>query len=233
MSRRQPTYGFERIARPLRFVSCQALFAAFLFCHPALISAASPSDQPKRTVVVLGDSIAAGYGLEADQSFPAVLQKKIQKAKLNVEVVNAGVSGDTSAGGLRRIDWVLKRNCDVLVLELGGNDGLRGLPVAAMQSNLEKIIERTRAKYPQAQILVAGRKMPPNMGGDYDEAFQQAFASVAEKTKATLIPFLLQNVGGIPMLNLPDHIHPTAEGQKIVAENVWKFLQPVLQKLSS
>ena len=186
-----------------------------------------------RTVVVLGDSIAAGYGLDTHEAYPALLQKNVDQAGFNCEVVNAGVSGDTSAGGLRRIDWLLKRKCDVLVLELGGNDGLRGLPVEAMKENLQGIIDRTRAKYPQVQILLAGMQMPPNLGADYAREFQQAYVQLAQKNKAVLIPFLLEGVGGHPDLNLPDRIHPTVEGQKIVADNVWKFLRPVLQKLQA
>jgi acyl-CoA thioesterase I len=185
---------------------------------------------PPRTVLILGDSLAAGYGLDGAKAFPTVLQNKVKEAQLNFEVINAGVSGDTSAGGLRRIDWLLKRKIDVLVLELGGNDGLRGQPVEAMQRNLQTIIDRTRAKYPQVQIVIAGMQMPTNFGAEYARAFQGAFPALAQKNKATLIPFLLEGVGGDPQLNLPDRIHPTAEGHKIVAENVWKVLRPVLQK---
>ncbi|HMC27376.1 MAG TPA: arylesterase [Verrucomicrobiae bacterium] len=203
------------------------LFAAF----SCLASDSSPSAKPARTILVLGDSIAAGFGLDGNDAFPALLQKKMDQAGWNFEVVNAGVSGDTSAGGLRRIDWVLKRKCDVLILELGGNDGLRGLPVDAMQQNLQATIDRTRAKYPQVEILIAGMQMPPNLGAEYARDFQQAFVRLAQKNKATLIPFLLEGVGGRPELNLPDRIHPTVEGHKIVAENVWKYLRPVLQKL--
>jgi acyl-CoA thioesterase-1 len=195
-------------------------------------SAQNQSNTPPKTVIVLGDSIAAGNGLDESQSFPALLQKRIDQAGLKFEVVNAGVSGDTSAGGLRRIDWLLKRTCDVLLLELGGNDGLRGLPVEAMHRNLQSIIDRTRAKYPQAQIVIAGMQMPPNLGGDYARAFQQVFSTLAQKNKAALIPFLLDGVGGNPELNLPDRIHPTAQGHRILAENVWKVLGPVLEKMN-
>jgi acyl-CoA thioesterase-1 len=184
----------------------------------------------RQTVVILGDSLAAGYGLGVSEAFPALLQKKVDEAGLKFSVVNAGVSGDTSAGGLRRIDWMLKRRVDVLVLELGGNDGLRGIPAAATRTNLQAIIDRTKQKYPQAQIVVAGMQMPPNMGADYNAAFAKIFPDLAKANNATLIPFLLEGVGGKPELNLPDMIHPTAEGHKIVAENVWKVLKPVLEK---
>jgi len=191
-------------------------------------NATSGTDRP--SIVVLGDSLAAGYGLDLTEAFPALVQKKVDEAGMKFSVVNAGISGDTSAGGLRRIDWLLKRRVDVLVLELGGNDGLRGIPVAATRTNLQAIIDRTKQKYPQAQIVVAGMQMPSNMGADYTAAFAKIFPDLAKANNAALVPFLLEGVGGKPELNLPDMIHPTAEGQKIVAENVWKILKPVLEK---
>lgn len=187
--------------------------------------------QPHRpTIVILGDSLAAGYGLDPSEAFPALLQKKVDDAGLKFSVVNAGVSGDTSAGGLRRIDWLLKRRVDVLVLELGGNDGLRGIPATATKTNLQVIIDRTKRKYPQTRIVIAGMQMPPNMGAEYMAAFAKVFPDLAKTNNAALIPFLLEGVGGKPELNLPDLIHPTAEGQKIVAENVWKVLKPIVEK---
>jgi acyl-CoA thioesterase-1 len=179
-------------------------------------------------VVVLGDSLAAGLGVEDTEGFPTLLQEKIDAAGLKYRVVNAGVSGDTSADGLNRINWQLRRKIDVLVLELGGNDGLRGIPVPATRSNLQSIIDQVKQKYPQAQIVVAGMQMPPNMGEDYTKEFRKIFPELAEKNHAALIPFLLEGVGGKPKLNQPDQIHPTAEGHKIVAENVWKVLKPML-----
>lgn len=190
-----------------------------------------PTDQ-RKTIVVLGDSIAAGYGLDLSEAFPAVLQRKIDQEGLNFTVINAGLSGDTTAGGLRRIDWLLKRRVDVLVLELGGNDGLRGIPVGVTQTNLMDIIDRTRKRSPQARFVVAGMQMPPNMGAAYNDAFQQVFPDVSRTKGAVLVPFLLEGVGGKPQLNLPDGIHPTAEGHKIVAENVWKTLAHVLRESS-
>lgn len=187
----------------------------------------------RKTIVILGDSLAAGYGLDLTEAFPALLQKKVDEAGLKFLVVNAGVSGDTSAGGLRRIDWLLKRRIDVLVLELGGNDGLRGIPVAATRTNLQTIIDRTKQKYPQSRIVIAEMQMPPNMGADYTAAFAKVFPELAKANNAALVPFLLEGVGGKPELNLPDMIHPTAEGQKIVAENVWKVLRPMLEKGTS
>jgi acyl-CoA thioesterase I len=192
-------------------------------------SEAAPATEIKN-VVVLGDSLAAGYGLDPSAAFPAVLQKKIDEAGWKFHVVNAGVSGDTSAGGLRRVDWLLKRRVDVLIIELGGNDGLRGLAPPALKKNLQSIIERTREKYPAAVIVIAGMKMPANFGA-YSEEFERVYSEVAKEQKVDLVPFLLEGVGGRPELNLPDRIHPTAEGQKIVAENVWTVLKPVLAKL--
>jgi acyl-CoA thioesterase-1 len=212
------------------------LFCAILFAFggkPVLADDAVSSTRERKTVVILGDSLAAGYGLDPSEAFPALLQKKIDDAKLNFTVINAGVSGDTSAGGLRRIDWLLKRKVDVLVLELGGNDGLRGIDLAATRANLQGIIDRMRQKYPQAQIVIAGMQMPPNLGEDYTRGFRELYPELAKTNHAALIPFLLEGVGGHPELNQPDHIHPTAEGDKIVAENVWKVLRPVLEKMGS
>jgi len=183
-----------------------------------------------KRVVVLGDSLAAGYGVEPQEAFPALLQQKVDTAGLKFTVVNAGVSGNTSADGLARIDWLLKRKVDVLVLELGGNDGLRGVPVTAMRDNLQGIIERVKQRYPETRIVIAGMRLPPNLGPEYTEAFRKVFPEVAKKNDATLIPFLLEGVGGKPMLNQDDHIHPTADGHKLIAETVWKVLKPVLEK---
>jgi acyl-CoA thioesterase-1 len=188
------------------------------------------SSGEKKTIVILGDSLAAGAGVDPSEAFPALLQKKVDGAGLNYTVANAGVSGDTTAGGLRRIDWVLKRKVDVLVLELGGNDGLRGIPVEATRTNLQAIINKTKQKYPAVRIVVAGMQMPPNMGEQYNKAYREIFPEIANSNHADLIPFLLEGVGGNPELNQPDHIHPNVEGHKIVAENVWKVLKPVLEK---
>jgi acyl-CoA thioesterase-1 len=190
-------------------------------------SAAAPA--ARKTIVILGDSLAAGFGVEPEQAFPALLQKKLEAAGWPGTVVNAGVSGDTSADGLARIDWLLRRKIDVLVLELGGNDGLRGLPVAATRTNLQAILDRVRQKYPQVHLIVAGMQMPPNMGEEYDAAFRALFPELAAKNQAALIPFLLAGVGGRRELNQEDRIHPNAAGHALVAENVWRILQPVLQ----
>lgn len=203
-------------------------FGAFVLF--LLLSWNAPA-QAKR-LVVLGDSIAAGYGVDPDEAYPAVLQKKVEDAKLPFTVVNAGLSGDTTAGGLRRIDWILKQPIDVLLIELGGNDGLRGIPVSETRTNLQGIIDRTKTKYPNAKIIVAGMKMPANMGHDYTAEFEKVFPDVAAKNRAPLVPFLLENVGARPELNQPDRIHPTADGHQIVAQNIWPVLEPVLRDVS-
>jgi acyl-CoA thioesterase I len=201
------------------------LLAILVTCEPA----AGQADG-RRTIVFLGDSITAGYGLEdhTRQAFPGVIQRKIDAAGLPYRVVNAGLSGDTTAGGLRRIDWVLRQRVDVFVLELGGNDGLRGLPVATAKTNLQAIIDRVRGRFPEAQIVVAGMLMPANMGG-YAEEFAGMFPALAEANGAALIPFILDGVGGVPDLNMPDGIHPTAEGHARIAELVWGHLRPLLR----
>jgi acyl-CoA thioesterase-1 len=184
-----------------------------------------------RVVLFLGDSITAGYGLDISQAYPALIQEKIDAKNWPFKVVNAGQSGDTTAGGLNRIDWLLRSRIDVLVLELGANDGLRGLPAENVQKNLQAIIDRVRTKYPEVKIVIAGMKVPPNMGRSYTEQFQSVFVSLAKKNNAPLIPFILEGVGGVRDLNLPDGIHPTARGHEIVAANVWKALEPVLQSV--
>jgi len=185
-----------------------------------------------RVVLFVGDSITAGYGLDPSQAFPALIQQKIDAQRWNFKVINAGHSGDTSAGGLGRMDWLLKNKIDVLVLELGANDGLRGLPVENSKKNLQAIIDRTKDKYPEAKIIVAGMKVPPNMGGDYGRKFEAVFVDLAKNNNALFIPFILEGVAGLPELNLADGIHPTAKGHEIVAAQVWKVLEPVLRSLA-
>lgn len=198
----------------------------FLIC---LLSARGFSEETARkTIVILGDSIAAGYGVEASEAFPGLLQQRIDEKKLPYEIVNAGVSGDTTASGARRMPWLLKRKMDVLVIELGGNDGLRGITPTETQSNLEKIIDLAREKNPDVQIILAGMQMPQNMGAEYTEKFRKIFPKIAKEKKTRLIPFLLEGVGGKADLNQPDRIHPNPKGHKIVADNVWAVLEPLL-----
>jgi len=182
-----------------------------------------------KNIVILGDSIGAGYGVRAEESFAGLLARRIEREKLGYRIVNASVSGDTTASGLRRINWALKRPAEVLLIELGGNDGLRGITPETTRANLEGIIDRARKKYPGIKIILAGMQMPANMGPDYTRKFKAIFPAVAEAKKVALIPFLLEGVGAAPEMNLPDLIHPNPRGHQRVAENVWKVLGPLLK----
>jgi acyl-CoA thioesterase I len=188
--------------------------------------AATEATAPR--IVILGDSLTAGYGLTLEEAYPALLQAKIQEAGLPFAVANAGVSGDTTASGVRRIDWALSRGADVLILALGANDGLRGVASQEMAANLKAILRKARSKNPQIAILLAGIRMPENMGPAFTGAFAAVFPQVAQETGATLIPDLLEGVAGIDKMNQPDRIHPNAEGQRRIAENVWPILHRVL-----
>lgn len=187
------------------------------------------SSSTDKTVLFFGDSLTAGYGLDdPSQAYPGVVQNKIDEAKLHYKVVNAGVSGETSAGGKARIAWILKQKVDVFVLELGANDGLRGIPVTETMQNLQGIVDAVKAKYPNAKLVLLGMQVPPNMGNKYAYSFKAIFPGLAAKNNMTFMPFLLKDVGGVPSLNQKDGIHPTAEGAKIVGNNVWQILQGVL-----
>ncbi|HET9280057.1 MAG TPA: arylesterase, partial [Flavitalea sp.] len=166
--------------------------------------------------------------LDPSQAFPALIQEKINSLNLGYKVVNAGVSGETSSGGNSRVEWILEQPVDVFVLELGANDGLRGIPLQETRTNLQSIIDKVKTKYPHAKVLIAGMQMPPNMGLQYTTEFKAIFPELAKKNNSTLIPFILEGVGGEVNLNQQDGIHPTPEGHQIVAENVWRELQPVL-----
>ena len=184
----------------------------------------------KKNILFFGDSLTAGYGLDdQDEAFPGVIQHQLDSLKLPYQVINAGLSGETTAGGLGRIDWVLKQKVNVFILELGANDGLRGIPTDETARNLQAIINKVKAKYPDAKIILAGMQVPPSMGADYANSFKALFPTLAKTNKISLIPFLLDNVAGIPKLNQKDGIHPTAEGAKIVAGNVWTVLKAELQ----
>jgi acyl-CoA thioesterase-1 len=206
--------------------------ATAISAQPAT-NAAQKTASSAKTIVVLGDSIAAGHGVEPAEAYPALLQEKITSAGLNFTVVNAGVSGDTTADGLNRINWLVRRPIDVLILELGGNDGLRGFPISTITTNLQMIIDRVKQKYPEAKIVIAGMRMPPNLGEVYTTAFRNIYPALAKNNHAALVPFLLEGVGGKAELNQPDHVHPTAAGHRIVAENVWKVLKPMLAGTAS
>ena len=201
---------------------------------PAPATAATPtsaSESGRPKVVVLGDSLSAGLGLLESQAFPALLQKKLDADGYKWEVVNAGISGDTTAAGLQRLDWALNQgDVRILVLELGANDGLRGLPVSEMKKNLGAIIERSREK--NVTVLLAGMEAPPNFGPEYTVSFRQVYRDLAREHKVTLLPFLLDKVAGNPALNQGDGIHPNTEGTAIVADNVWNVLRPMVDALS-
>ena len=195
---------------------------------PAATAPAAPnpaSDVPK--IVILGDSLTAGLGLDRAQSFPALLQARLDREGYEYRVVNAGVSGDTSAGGLRRLDWALEGNVRVLVVELGANDGLRGLPVSGMKKNLSEIITRAQAR--GVTVILAGMEAPPNYGPQYTDEFRRAFREVAATHDVALIPFLLEGVAGLRDMNQGDGIHPNPEGARIVENTVWRALEPVLE----
>jgi len=191
---------------------------------PAPVPATTPAGRPR--IVVLGDSLTAGLGLATTQSYPALLQQKIDRAGLNFEIVNAGVSGDTSAGGVRRLDWSLDGDVRILILELGANYGLRGLSVADMVGNLSTIIERARAR--GIAVLLCGMEAPPNFGPDYTREFHAAFPTLARKYQLSFVPFLLNGVAGTTDLNQSDGIHPNVEGARRVADTVWHELEPML-----
>lgn len=182
-----------------------------------------------KTILFFGDSLTAGYGLSVEEAFPALVEKQLIKQGNSVKVINAGLSGETSAGGFSRIDWILRQPIDILVLELGANDGLRGLPLDQTVKNLQGIIDKVKVKNPSCKIVLAGMMVPPNLGKEYTQQFKNIYPDLAKKNKATLIPFLLQGVAGDEKLNLTDGIHPNVEGHKIVANNLTKILEPLVK----
>jgi acyl-CoA thioesterase-1 len=182
----------------------------------------------QKNILFFGNSLTAGMGLEVEEAFPALIQKKLDTLSAGYNVINAGLSGETTASGKNRLSWVLKQKVDIFILELGANDGLRGIPLNETRNNLQEMIDMVRSHNPDVKILLAGMQIPPNMGQDYTNEFKMIFPDLAEKNNVDLIPFLLRDVAGIPDLNQQDGIHPTAEGQYIVAENVWEVLKTVL-----
>lgn len=188
------------------------------------------TENDTKRILFFGDSLTAGYGLEdINDAFPALIQSKVDSLSLRYTVINSGVSGETSAGGKSRINWVLNQKVDVFVLELGANDGLRGVPLKETRENLQAIIDAVLKKSPTTKIILAGMQLPPNMGIDYVTEFKTIFPQLAKKNNVNLIPFLLKDVGGIPDLNQADGIHPTVQGQKILANNVWAILGPIIK----
>ena len=202
--------------RPLR-----ALVGAALL----VLVAATPA-WAIRTVLAFGDSLTAGLGVEADEAYPALLEARMRREGYDYRVINAGVSGETSAGGLRRVAWALRVRPDVAIVALGANDGLRGLDVVALRDNLTVIVERLRAA--GVRVLLAGMRVPPNYGADYARRFAAVFPEVAHRERVPLLPFLLEGVAGIETLNQPDGLHPTAEGQRVIAEHLWPYLRALL-----
>jgi len=181
------------------------------------------------TILFFGDSLTAGLGLDPNLAFPGLLQQRLDSLGYSYGVINAGLSGETTASGKNRLGWVLNQPLDVFVLELGANDGLRGIPLAETRKNLKAMITQVRAKYPDVVIVLAGMQLPPNMGPEYTDEFRKMFPEIAESEDVLLIPFLLKDVGGIPELNQEDGIHPTEAGHKIVADNVWAVLRKAIQ----
>ena len=187
-----------------------------------------PDEEGKKVIVFFGNSITAGYGLDPTEAFPALIQEIIDSTGLDYEVVSAGLSGETTASGKNRVEWILKQQVDVFVLELGANDGLRGINLEETKRNLQQIIDKVRTKSPDAEIVLAGMQIPPNMGAEYASEFQAIFPELAASNDVHLIPFLLEDVGGERDMNLPDGIHPNAEGHQILAKNVWDILEDIL-----
>jgi acyl-CoA thioesterase-1 len=185
-------------------------------------------DKESTTILCFGNSLTAGYNIDPTLAYPAVLERRLNENGYSAEVINAGLSGETSAGGLERINWILRQPIDIFILELGANDGLRGLPLEQTKKNLQAIINRVKAKYPDVEIVIAGMMVPPNMGEKYGCQFVKIYPDLARENNAQLIPFLLEGVGGDPTLNLPDGIHPNAEGHRIVAGNVLEIIKPIL-----
>ncbi len=221
-------------AKPLRNASSPGwtvarLLGWWLLLGLACFAASTVTAAETKTLVFFGDSLTAGYGLlDPDEAYPALIQKKIESAGLPWHVVNAGLSGDTTAGGLRRLDWILRQKTDLIVLELGANDGLRGILPAVTRTNLRAIIERIRERRPGTIVVLAGMQVPTNLGPEHTRAFAAIYPELAKELNVPLIPFLLAGVGGRAELNQADGLHPTAAGHKILAENVWVVIKPLL-----
>ncbi|WP_370175102.1 arylesterase [Leeuwenhoekiella palythoae] len=192
---------------------------------------AEDQNATSNSILFFGDSLTAGYGLDdPDNAFPGLIQEKLDSLGLDYNVINAGLSGETTAGGRNRLEWVLEPDVAIFVLELGANDGLRGVSVAETRENLQWMIDKVKDEAPQAKIVLAGMQLPPNLGTEYTTDFKNMFPQLAEENNIAFIPFLLQNVGGIASLNQNDGIHPTEEGHKLVAANVWPVLKPLVQE---
>lgn len=213
-----------------------SLLAAILLLAPFQTAQAAKRDASKViTIVALGDSLTAGYGVSRRQAYPALIAEKMRNAGYQFEVVNAGWSGDTTSGGLRRLPAILRahKKIDIFILELGINDAFRGVSIEQMRENLQAIVDQTRARHPGVAIVIAGMQLPVYSSDDYVSAFGGIFAPLAEKNRAAIIPYLLEGVGGNPELNQLDRVHPNAAGQRVLAENVWRVLEPILRKTAA
>jgi acyl-CoA thioesterase-1 len=220
-----------------RYLSLSAVAVALLSCgqsnRSATSKSASQTSVPSATrpaVLFLGTSLTAGYGIDPQQAYPALIQQKIDSAGLDYRVINAGLSGETSAGALRRADWLFQQPISVLVLETGANDGLRGLPPDSLRANIQAILDRAQRLHPRPRIVLLGMRVPPNYGRAYSQQFESVYPQLAKAKGAVLVPFLLEGVGGVRALNQADGVHPTAEGQRRMAETVWRVLEPVLRQ---
>lgn len=190
----------------------------------------SQTSKPKKLILFFGNSLTAGYGIELEEAFPGLTAQRIDSLGLDYRVINAGLSGETTASGLSRLEWFLEEEPAIFVLELGANDGLRGITPDETKKNLKGIVQLVRSKYPSTRILLAGMQIPPNMGQEFAGAFRAVFPDVAQEENVTLIPFLLEGVAGDPDLNLPDGIHPTEAGHKIVFETIWPYLEKLIRE---
>ena len=208
------------------------LIALLLFVCAQSVPAAVRDSSAIKRILVLGDSLSAGFGLKSSQAWPALITDKLRAAGLNFEITNASQTGGTTSGGLERLPAHLKRKIDIFVLELGINDAFRGVPIAQVRNNLQAIVDIVKTKNPNGRIIIAGMQLPNYTEDDYVFAFGQLYADLAAKNKATLIPYLLEGVGGDPNLNQPDRIHPNAVGQRILAENVWRVLEPIARQVA-
>ena len=216
----------EWVSVNLRLIALMTVFVL----NGQILATELPDDASK-IILFFGDSLTAGYGVEKEEAFPALIQSRIDSLELQYEVVNAGLSGETSAGGLRRIDWVLRQPIDLFVLALGANDGLRGIDLKTTRANLQAIVDKVRKKYPLVQLVVVGMQMPPNFGPDYTKTFREIFPKLAAANRAELVPFLLKGVVLVPdEERLFRANHPTAEGHKILAENVWEVIEPLTRE---
>lgn len=194
------------------------------------VESAEEVTETNKVILFFGDSLTAGYGIELEEAFPALVQDRLDSLGLGYTVINSGLSGETTSGGLNRLSWVLNQEVDVFVLELGANDGLRGIPLDETRNNLQTMIDLVREKNANTQIVLAGMQIPPNMGPEYTTEFRKIFPELAQSNQIPLIPFLLEGVAGIPELNLEDGIHPSPEGHEIVSENVWDVLEGIVSK---